>query len=112
MTADPAETAIPVIDISGLYGAPGGRENVAAVIGAACRGTGFFYVVGHPVPADLIARAFAVAAEFFSAPDAVKASAPFCPASNRGYIPFGREALDPDRPSDLKEAFNLSLIHI
>jgi isopenicillin N synthase-like dioxygenase len=109
MTAEPADTALPVIDISGLYGAPGGLESLAAAVGAACRGIGFFYVVGHRVPPELIAQAFALAAAFFSAPDAVKASAPFCSASNRGYIPFGREALDPDKPSDLKEAFNIGL---
>ena len=109
MTAAPVDTALPVIDLSGLYGAPRDLENLAAAVGAACRGIGFFYVVGHRVPADLMARAFAVAATFFSAPEAVKASAPFCPASNRGYIPFGREALDPDKPSDLKEAFNIGL---
>src|SRR5450631_1572897 len=38
---------IPVIDIGPLVARSGGAADVAAAIGAACRETGFFYVVGH-----------------------------------------------------------------
>lgn len=46
---------VPVIDLSGR-GTPDGRAAIAAAIGRACAASGFFTVVGHGVPADLIAR--------------------------------------------------------
>ncbi|MFT4267354.1 MAG: 2-oxoglutarate and iron-dependent oxygenase domain-containing protein, partial [Xenophilus sp.] len=39
---------LPLIDISPLAGGdPAGRARVAAEVGAACRGTGFFAITGH-----------------------------------------------------------------
>ena len=47
---------IPVIDIADLMAAPesAAREWVAGEILRACTGTGFFYLTGHGVGADLI----------------------------------------------------------
>lgn len=105
-----SDQSIPIIDLTPLREGGDGLEKVAAEIGAACRGIGFFYVVGHGVPQELIAGAFQASADLFAAPDAIKDAARFSGTSgNRGYIPMKGEALDPDKPSDLKEAFNIGL---
>lgn len=100
-------TAIPVIDVSALSGPDGGR--VAAEIGAACREVGFFYVAGHPVGATRIADVFTAAKTFFAQDEAAKRNVLYTAKGNRGYVPMRGEALDPTRPPDLKEAFNIGL---
>lgn len=101
-------TAIPVIDIAPLMA--GRAEAVAAEIGAACRGPGFFYVRGHGVPAAMLSGVFAEARRLFEAPPAVRSAVALGPhTGNRGYVPLGGEALDPTRPADLKQAFNVGL---
>ena len=48
--------------------------------------------------------------DFFGQPLAVKQRAAFSgPSGNRGWIKLGNEALDPGKPYDLKEAFNIGL---
>jgi isopenicillin N synthase-like dioxygenase len=101
---------IPVIDVSPLAtGDASGTAKVAAEIGTACRDIGFFYVAGHPVPPSLMSKAFAASDAFFEQPDAVKKSVLYTASGNRGYVPMKGEALDPTRPADLKEAFNIGL---
>ena len=104
-------TAIPIIDVGALLA--GMREEartVASSLGRACREVGFFYIVGHGVPADLRKRVFDTAAAFFSGPASIREAASFSgPGGNRGYIRLGGEALDPDKPADVKEAFNIGL---
>ncbi len=100
---------IPVIDIAALAsGDATARLRVAAEVGAACRGVGFFAVVGHGVPAALVADAFAASRAFFAL-DAVakRALAIGKLGHNRGYVDLGVEALDETRGADQKEAFNL-----
>lgn len=103
---------IPVIDIAGLSGsAPDAAQaGVAGLIGAACRGPGFFYITGHGIPPDLTAGLFAQAQAFFAQDSAAKMRLAYSAATgNRGYVPMKGEALDPTRPADLKEAFNIGL---
>lgn len=105
------ETAIPVIDLQPLFhGGDAGRQRVADQIGEACRGIGFFYVMGHGIPSELRADVFDVAARFFASPEAEKRKALYSPETgNRGYIPMKGESLDPTKAPDLKEAFNIGL---
>jgi isopenicillin N synthase-like dioxygenase len=107
----PAAPAIPIIDIAPLVaGDPAGEREVAGLIGDACRGIGFFYITGHGIAPAMRARLFATAAAFFAAPAHVKEATAFGgTAGNRGYIRLGAERLDPDKPPDLKEAFNIGL---
>ncbi len=103
-------TTIPVIDVSALAdGDEAGTRRVAGEIGAACRDVGFFYVAGHGIGAALMDRAFAASRAFFAQPVEVKKEALYTAAGNRGYVPMKGEALDPNRPADLKEAFNIGL---
>ncbi len=102
--------SIPLIDVSPLAeGTQAGLDKVAAEIGAACRDIGFFYVAHHSVPAELMKQAFAISAAFFGQDEAAKKHALYDAKSNRGYIPMKGEALDPNMPADLKEAFNIGL---
>lgn len=101
---------IPVIDVSALAsGDAGAIAKVAARIGAACREIGFFYVTGHTVPQALMDGAFHQSAGFFAQDDAAKRAVLYTASGNRGYVPMKGEALDPGRPADLKEAFNIGL---
>ena len=101
---------IPIVDVTPLAAGPRGTARVAAELGRACRGVGFFYVTGHGVPPATRAATFAAADAFFALEPAVKHAVGIDRSPhNRGYVGFGTETLDPDRPADLKEAFNVGL---
>jgi isopenicillin N synthase-like dioxygenase len=101
--------SIPIIDVSALSRPGGDIAEIAAEIGAACRDIGFFYVVNHPVPARLSKDAFGMSTVFFGESEAAKRQVLYSAASNRGYVPMKGEALDPGKPADLKEAYNIGL---
>ncbi|MGE3934655.1 MAG: isopenicillin N synthase family dioxygenase [Rhodospirillaceae bacterium] len=98
---------LPVIDIGGLRsGDPADRRAVADAIRRACLQHGFFYIVGHGVPADLQAALFAQARLLFDLPMAAKmAVALGNSTARRGYEPLEGQTLEPDAPPDLKEGF-------
>lgn len=101
---------IPIIDVSALVaGDSDGMAVVASKIGAACRDIGFFYVANHGVPRALMDAVFATSAAFFAQDEAVKRETLYSAAGNRGYVPMKGEALDPSKPADLKEAYNIGL---
>ena len=103
--------AIPVIDVAPLVNGPSEQAyDVARAIGKACRDVGFFYITGHNVPSELVARVFDCSAKFFGGPASIREGASFTGAGgNRGYIRLGGEALDPSKPADVKAAFNIGL---
>lgn len=91
-------SAVPVIDVAALVSNPvaaGAPEQmrVAAQINAACRESGFFYVVGHGIDAGLIARLEALSREFFALPVEVKQQIPMSDGGRawRGYFRVGDE---------------------
>jgi isopenicillin N synthase-like dioxygenase len=105
-------TEIPVIDIAPfLHGDARTRAGVAQKIGQACREIGFFYIVNHGVPAELIASVYAQSRRFFSQPDPVKAEIGIEKSGfHRGYFKIGGENLDPakqTRDGDLKEGIKI-----
>ena len=57
---------IPIVDLSGLGAGTSGRRAVAERLGEACRESGFFYVVGHGVDAELQARLRDLSRQFFA----------------------------------------------
>lgn len=109
--ATPAQPAIPVIDLSPLLSGDGaGMQAVAAQIGRAARGIGFFAVTGHGIPAARLQDIFVAARALFALPIEAKEAISIEKAgNNRGWVRLGGEALDPTRPADLKEAFNIGL---
>jgi isopenicillin N synthase-like dioxygenase len=102
---------IPVIDISGLVaGDPDGLHRAAREIGAAARDVGFFAIAGHGIPDSVRAGIFEASRAVFGLPAAAKeALAIETAGNNRGWVRLGGEALDPSRPADVKEAFNIGL---
>lgn len=77
--------SLPVIDL-GDAGAP-------AAIREACTNYGFFYVIGHPVSASLLAKLEELSREFFSREPAEKHSIRMELGGRawRGYFPVGAE---------------------
>lgn len=57
---------IPIIDVSELVAGRPSRRTVAGHLGAACRESGFFYVVGHGVDEALQARLRELSRAFFA----------------------------------------------
>ena len=106
-----SELNIPVIDIRSLYSSDKPAiAKTAAEIGQACRGIGFFYIKGHPLSLADIETLFSTSHDFFALPEAIKRRVEISPKTgNRGYVPMRGEALDPSKPADLKEAFNIGL---
>jgi isopenicillin N synthase-like dioxygenase len=102
---------LPVIDLIGLQGGAGAvLRRVAGEVGAACRDTGFFYVVNHGVSLALVDAAFAQSVRFFALPLTQKrALAIETVGGNRGYSGILHESLDPTKGPDMKEAFNIGL---
>jgi isopenicillin N synthase-like dioxygenase len=78
-------------------------DDVAPRIAAACRDNGFFYLTGHGVPEELLARLDAAAREFFALPEPEKLEIAMERGGKawRGFFPVGAE-LTSGRP-DLKE---------
>lgn len=107
----PESTSLPLIDVRALDGTDSAQiGDVVREIGAACRDIGFFYVVAHGVPDTLMRETFAMARDFFSLPEAQKSKASILASRhNRGYVAMQGERLDPSKPGDLKEAFNIGL---
>ena len=94
-------TTLPVIDVGPLVTGSGDRAAVARAIDAACRRTGFFYVVGHGVDPALQERLDRESRAFFSLDDDEKAAIAMANGGRawRGWFPVGGELTSgvPDR---------------
>nr|WP_275410902.1 2-oxoglutarate and iron-dependent oxygenase domain-containing protein [Actinoplanes rishiriensis] len=95
-----------MVDVSALLGRAGPPvPEVARDIERACRDSGFFYVVGHGVPAALLDRLDTLSRRFFALPVAGKMDIAMRHggAAWRGYFPLGAELTSgrPDRKEGL-----------
>ncbi|WP_339799229.1 2-oxoglutarate and iron-dependent oxygenase domain-containing protein [uncultured Marinobacter sp.] len=108
MSDDPSR--IPVIDFGPFMdGTESSRRAVAGQMRQASKEWGFFYLAQCGMPQTQLADAFSASRSFFSLPIEEKNRVAWQNAqSNRGYVGIRRERLDPSRPGDLKEAFNLA----
>ena len=102
---------VPVIDFAPANSAEE-RRALAQAIGRACETVGFFAIIGHGVPAPVVAQAWAAARQFFDLPDAVKRKAIMPrPGYPYGWSPVAGESLayslGERRPPDLKETFSI-----
>lgn len=102
---------LPVIDISCLGSTHlDARRAVAQQLGQAAREVGFFYVTGHGVSPDMLAKVFAAANTYFAQPLATKLAHSIKRSDNDvGYVGLDDEQLDPTGDADHKEAFNIGL---
>jgi len=106
---------VPVIDVAPLVHRGVERARVAKEIGAACRESGFFYVVNHGVDESLCHRLEALSREFFSQDESRKMQIAMARGGRawRGYFPVGRELTSgkPDRKEGLYFGAELPLDH-
>src|SRR4051812_42356637 len=98
------QSHLPVIDIAPLLQRGANtRADTARAIEAACRDLGFFYVTGHGISAELLARLDTASRRFFALPEAVKMKIAMAAGGRawRGFFPLKGE-LTSGKP-DLKE---------
>ncbi|MGP3941918.1 isopenicillin N synthase family dioxygenase [Streptomyces sp. 6N106] len=98
---------VPVIDLSSKDTAQG-RVAIAEAIDQACMNSGFFVIVGHETPQDLINRMFTVTKSFFELSHEEKSRVAHRPGVS-GYRRMGGTtalSLDQETPPDLCEAFS------
>ena len=87
--ATATSVAIPVIDLAPVRaGAAGAAERAAAALGDALARVGFFFVVGHGVPAELVAAVYREAERFHALPLADKLAIS-ATRDTPGYRPVG-----------------------
>jgi isopenicillin N synthase-like dioxygenase len=103
---------VPSIDLRPWFsGDPDGRRLVAGQVDHALRTAGFLLVTGHGVDHALRTEVRALAREFFSLPEEVKAGYAVS-VGGRGWIPPGAEANGyaegTETPADLKESFSFA----
>jgi isopenicillin N synthase-like dioxygenase len=76
-----AEEEIPILDLGPyLAGEAGALDRLAAELRHAQEEVGFYFIINHGVPCELIARSHANLVHFFDLPDAEK-------RRHRNYIP-------------------------
>lgn len=102
---------LPIIDIAPLYSDDAQAwQSVATDIDRACREWGFFYIKGHPIAPSRIEAVLEHAQRFFALPAAEKLKIDITRTRHhRGYGAIATEQLDPSKPSDLKETFDMGL---
>jgi len=100
---------IPVIDFSVFTnGDATARQTVVDQIYQACHQIGFMYLDNTGISIDVLKKVFTQSKYFFNLPLAMKQQLAWSNEfSNQGYIGIEREHLDPNKPGDLKEAFNV-----
>lgn len=97
---------IPLIDVSALVAGddPAETARVADELTRAAEGIGFFYVINHGVPQDLIDRVFATGRAFFAAPADQKRGVAVN-GWHHGFIRTGEATMYEGARPDLKESF-------
>lgn len=99
---------IPVISLSAAEDSQSNIEVAGKEIIEALESIGFFYVKDHGIPEEMISRIFCKSDMFFALPTEVKKKYLKPKDSNHGWMEPQRESLNPSRPPDLKEAFNMT----
>jgi isopenicillin N synthase-like dioxygenase len=100
---------IPIIDLLDLTSSNTvTRQTVVKKIYQACHEVGFMYLQNPGISAELIQGVFTQSKSFFNLPLEIKQQQAWNDEfSNVGYVGMERERLNPNKPGDLKEAFNL-----
>ncbi|WP_392531530.1 isopenicillin N synthase family dioxygenase [Nostoc sp. C117] len=101
--------SIPIIDLTAFTnGNATTRQAVVKQIYQACHEIGFMYLQNSGISKDLIEQVFSYSKSFFNLPLEVKQKQAWSDEfSNTGYVAIERERLNPNKPGDLKEAFNV-----
>ncbi|KAJ4824188.1 hypothetical protein Tsubulata_011925 [Turnera subulata] len=98
-----ADSSIPTVDLSPFFGGndEDGKREAIKVIGEACSEYGFFQIVNHGVPLDLLTKAFEVSKTFFEYPDEEKRKSS---ANPEAPLPTGYSR-QPEHSADKNEYF-------
>lgn len=101
--------AIPVVDMRDFESGDAARRAAfVEVLGGALQRLGFVAVRGHGIDPELVQRGYALAAEAFALPEAVKRQyASPEDGHQRGYTPFGLERAKGQSAADLKEFWHV-----
>ncbi|ELT97900.1 hypothetical protein CAPTEDRAFT_219824 [Capitella teleta] len=97
---------IPVLDFSSASPASLSEELFAAL-----RQTGFVYVKHCGITPEEVNCVKDVFTKFFALSDESKSGFTRKEGENHGWVPMLRESLDPSKPGDLKESFNITSIY-
>ncbi|KAK1685825.1 hypothetical protein QYE76_046673 [Lolium multiflorum] len=102
-----SDGALPVVDLAPFFLAGVGdvdaaRARVTEAVREACMSTGFFRVVNHGLPTELMARALELSAAFFALPDEEKAKVRLAEGSSSAPLPAGY-ARQPAHSADKNE---------
>ncbi|XP_028857284.1 2-oxoglutarate-dependent dioxygenase htyE [Denticeps clupeoides] len=107
--------SIPVVDFTSFkldksHVSDEDLEKLGVELRAAFTGVGFVYLANTGIVQSEVDKVMAISKKFFLLPEEKKR--PFergnFANSNHGWVSFGRERLNPRRPGDLKESFNIS----
>lgn len=99
---------IPVIDFQPFRtGTLADRQAIAQQLHHACCHSGFMYLQNCGLADTQVEQLFAETQQFFALPLEIKKQMLRSPSTNCGYVPMQAERLNPKRPGDLKEAFNV-----
>ena len=99
---------MPQVDFAPfLLGVADGKAEVARDIGTACEGIGFFYLIGHGIPAEMPDGIFSAARQIFTLPVEHKTDPDplISREHNRGYQLVGARCYEKTSVPDLMEAF-------
>ncbi|MEH2312974.1 MAG: 2OG-Fe(II) oxygenase family protein [Nostoc sp.] len=100
---------IPVIDLTAFTNGNTITRQTVIKIYQACHEIGFMYLQNSGISKDLIRQVFTHSKYFFNLPLEVKQKQAWSDEfSNTGYVGLEKERLDPNKPGDLKEAFNVN----
>jgi len=104
--------AVPILDLTAFRaGVPGALAQAAGDLRHIQQTLGFYYVTGHGVPADLLARSFGQLADFYALPMDAKLALRV-DRNQIGYIPPKASVMKTDlahvnRKTDLNEGFSM-----
>jgi len=104
---------VPVVDLEGFFsGGEEGKMRVAKEIGYACENIGFFAIINHKVPKEVVAKAWEASKKFFDLSVEDKNEVAMTKKYPYGYCGFGGEVLAKSAqnmiaPGDLKESFQI-----
>jgi isopenicillin N synthase-like dioxygenase len=101
---------IPIIDLTAFTnGDTITRQNIIKQIYQACHEIGFMYLQNSGISKGLRKQVFSYSKSFFNLPLEVKQKQAWSDElNNTGYVGLERERLNPNKPGDLKEAFNVN----
>ena len=108
---DARDDDIPTINLDTYFrtGSDDDLEDVASQLRVACEQTGFFSIIGHHVPSDVINGTFSQVREFHASSDELKKSIlmdrPDWPVGGMGYLPLKNRKLPARQTGNLNEAF-------